>query len=106
MTLTNTFDQYQGTPGGICIDMSGMNKILDIHGMLCITSYSPEDLTVLIEADADVVLQPGVKWEDLNQALADKKIPLFFPVSLCLSLDFGLLTLHSSIPVQGLQLVE
>jgi FAD/FMN-containing dehydrogenase len=36
----------------------------------------------VIEADADVVLQSGVKWEDLNQTLADKGIPLFFPVSL------------------------
>lgn len=62
-SLEGHFSGYQGTPGGICIDMSGMNKILEIH-----------------ESDADVILQPGVKWEDLNQTLADKHIPLFFPL--------------------------
>ncbi|KAG8813857.1 hypothetical protein FRC19_002137, partial [Serendipita sp. 401] len=60
LTISN---QYQGSPGGICIDISGMNKILEIH-----------------EADSDVVVQAGVKWEDLNHALADKGIPLFFPL--------------------------
>ena len=36
----------------------------------------------VVEADADVVLQPGVKWEDLNETLAGKGVPLFFPVNL------------------------
>lgn len=43
--------------------MSGMNKIIEIH-----------------EADSDIVVQSGVKWEDLNAALAEKNIPLFFPL--------------------------
>lgn len=34
----------------------------------------------LSEADGDVTVQPGVKWEDLNSYLADKKVPLFFPL--------------------------
>ena len=32
------------------------------------------------EADSDVIVQSGVKWDDLNRALAEKGIPLFFPV--------------------------
>lgn len=40
-----------------------MNKILEIH-----------------EADSDVVVQSGVRWDDLNHALAEKGIPLFFPL--------------------------
>ena len=48
------------TRGGVCIDFSRMNKILEIH-----------------EEDADVVVQPAVGWEDLNVKLAEKG--LFFP---------------------------
>ncbi|KAL6714293.1 D-lactate ferricytochrome c oxidoreductase [Lecanora helva] len=48
------------TRGGICIDFSRMNRILDLH-----------------ERDMDVVVQPAVGWEDLNVRLADKG--LFFP---------------------------
>jgi len=32
------------------------------------------------EADGDMTVQPGVKWEDVNSYLADEKIPLFFPL--------------------------
>lgn len=32
------------------------------------------------EADADVTVQPGVKWEDLNAHLKAHDIPLFFPL--------------------------
>jgi len=39
------------------------------HGNLC------------AEEDGDVVVEPGVKWEDLNAELKNKGIPLFFPVS-------------------------
>jgi len=28
-----------------------------------------------------MIVQTGIKWEDVNQTLTDKKIPLFFPVS-------------------------
>jgi FAD/FMN-containing dehydrogenase len=62
--------------------MSGMNKILEIHGRFRgILVHFAWIIIVVVEADADVVLQSGVKWEDLNQTLADKGIPLFFPVS-------------------------
>ncbi|KZT28359.1 FAD-binding domain-containing protein [Neolentinus lepideus HHB14362 ss-1] len=47
----------------ICIDLSGMDCILEIN-----------------EADADVVLQPGVTWTRLNEILKEKNIPLFFPL--------------------------
>lgn len=33
------------------------------------------------EADGDVVVEPGVRWEDLNDELKKRGIPLFFPVS-------------------------
>ncbi|TBU50109.1 D-lactate dehydrogenase cytochrome oxidoreductase [Dichomitus squalens] len=49
--------------GSICLDMSDMNKILEIH-----------------EADSDLVCQSGVRWEDINSTLKEKGIPLFFPL--------------------------
>ncbi|CAK7239332.1 MAG: D-lactate ferricytochrome c oxidoreductase [Sporothrix thermara] len=45
---------------GISIDLSRMNRILTVHG-----------------ADFDAVVQPGVGYEQLNEALADRR--LFFP---------------------------
>ena len=48
------------TRGGICIDFSRMNRILEIHAR-----------------DMDVVVQPAVGWEDLNARLAE--LDLFFP---------------------------
>jgi len=33
-----------------------------------------------IEADSDLVCQPGVGWVDINETLKDSGIPLFFPV--------------------------
>lgn len=60
-----------------------MNKVLEIHG-----EAVPYTLvwTVVncVEADSDVIVQSGVKWDDLNHALAEKGIPLFFPASNCL----------------------
>ncbi|KAK7031045.1 D-lactate ferricytochrome c oxidoreductase [Paramarasmius palmivorus] len=49
--------------GSICVDVSHMNKILEIH-----------------EADSDLVCQPGVGWMEINDALREKGIPLFFPI--------------------------
>ncbi|KAI0080145.1 hypothetical protein K474DRAFT_1638149 [Panus rudis PR-1116 ss-1] len=49
--------------GAICVDMSGMDKILEIH-----------------EADSDLVCQPGARWMDINATLKEKGIPLFFPI--------------------------
>ncbi|KAI0701556.1 FAD-linked oxidase-like protein [Cerioporus squamosus] len=49
--------------GGICVDMSKMDAIIEIH-----------------EADSDVVCQPGIRWMDLNETLKKKGIPLFFPL--------------------------
>ncbi|KAJ4475788.1 FAD-linked oxidase-like protein, partial [Lentinula aciculospora] len=61
---TSLEGHYSGvSPGSICIDMSGMDKILEIH-----------------EADSDLICQAGAQWEDINQTLKDKGIPLFFPL--------------------------
>ncbi|KAI0357321.1 hypothetical protein OH77DRAFT_1422154 [Trametes cingulata] len=49
--------------GGISIDLSRMDRIIEIH-----------------EADSDVVCQPGLRWMDLNETLKEKGIPLFFPL--------------------------
>ncbi|ESK96801.1 fad-binding [Moniliophthora roreri MCA 2997] len=49
--------------GSICVDVSHMNKILEIH-----------------EADSDLVCQPGVGWVEINDTLREKGIPLFFPI--------------------------
>lgn len=49
------------TRGGICIDFGRMNKVLRLH-----------------ENDLDVVVQPGVDWQELNLYLGP--YGLFFPV--------------------------
>jgi len=49
--------------GAICVDVSGMDKILEIH-----------------EADSDLVCQPGAHWMAINDMLKKKDIPLFFPL--------------------------
>lgn len=62
--------------------MSGMNRILEINGMTRIL-YSlpiPALTGLLIEADGDLRCQCGAKWEDINEMLKEKGIPLFFPV--------------------------
>ncbi|KAI0933110.1 hypothetical protein AcV7_004679 [Taiwanofungus camphoratus] len=51
------------TVGGICVDMSGMDRILEIH-----------------EADSDLICQPGAQWMDINDTLKKKGILLFFPL--------------------------
>ena len=33
------------------------------------------------EADGDLRCQAGARWEDINETLKEKGIPLFFPVS-------------------------
>ncbi|KAJ7054125.1 FAD-linked oxidase-like protein [Mycena amicta] len=65
--------QFVGRPGGgICVDMTSMNKIIEIH-----------------EADADVVCQPGLGWMELNETLKEKGIPLFFPIDPAPSATIG-----------------
>jgi D-lactate dehydrogenase (cytochrome) len=48
------------TRGGVCVDLSSMTKIWNLH-----------------ESDMDVTVQPGVGWMDLNAELAANG--LFFP---------------------------
>lgn len=57
---TSLEGHYAPTRGGICIDFGRMNKILTLH-----------------KKDMDVVVQPAVGWEFLNEELA--KDNLFFP---------------------------
>ncbi|KAL1744203.1 FAD-linked oxidase-like protein [Schizophyllum fasciatum] len=49
--------------GSICIDMAEMNKIIRIN-----------------VDDGDLICQPGVQWEVINETLKEKGIPLFFPI--------------------------
>lgn len=57
---TSLEGHFAATRGGICIDFGRMNKILHLH-----------------KEDLDVVVQPAVGWEILNEELA--KSNLFFP---------------------------
>ncbi|KXX75637.1 D-lactate dehydrogenase [cytochrome] 1, mitochondrial [Madurella mycetomatis] len=57
---TSLEGHYTPTRGGICVDFSRMNKVLALH-----------------KDDLDVVVQPGVGWEELNDQLAEYN--LFFP---------------------------
>jgi D-lactate dehydrogenase (cytochrome) len=36
---------------------------------------------VISEADGDMIVQSGITWEEVNDTLAQRNIPLFFPVS-------------------------
>ncbi|KAH7391077.1 D-lactate dehydrogenase mitochondrial precursor [Phaeosphaeria sp. MPI-PUGE-AT-0046c] len=57
---TSLEGHFAATKGGICIDFSRMDQILKLH-----------------KEDLDVVVQPAVGWEYLNEELA--KDNLFFP---------------------------
>ena len=47
---------------------------LEFPNILTFTYY-------VLEADGDLTCQAGARWEDINQELKNKGIPLFFPVS-------------------------
>ncbi|KAF2758779.1 FAD-binding domain-containing protein [Pseudovirgaria hyperparasitica] len=57
---TSLEGHFAATRGGICVDFSRMDKILNIN-----------------KEDMDCIVQPAVGWENLNEDLAD--IGLFFP---------------------------
>lgn len=57
---TSLEGHFSATRGGICIDFSRMDKILELH-----------------KEDLDVIVQPALGWELLNEELA--KDGLFFP---------------------------
>ena len=57
---TSLEGHFAATRGGICVDFGRMGKILQLH-----------------KADMDVVVQPAVGWEMLNEELAKEN--LFFP---------------------------
>ncbi|KAB8236875.1 uncharacterized protein BDW43DRAFT_266356 [Aspergillus alliaceus] len=52
---------FSAVHGGLTIDFASMNKILELH-----------------EDDMDVVVQPSIRWMELNEKLRDSG--LFFPV--------------------------
>ncbi|TDL27237.1 hypothetical protein BD410DRAFT_818729 [Rickenella mellea] len=61
---TSLEGHFAGNPSGsICIDLSGMDKILQIN----------------VE-DGDLVCQSGTRWEDINATLEERGIPMFFPL--------------------------
>ena len=57
---TSLEGHFAATRGGVCIDFSRMDKILQLHAQ-----------------DLDVVVQPAVGWEVLNETLGEQG--LFFP---------------------------
>ncbi|KPI38705.1 D-lactate dehydrogenase [cytochrome], mitochondrial [Cyphellophora attinorum] len=57
---TSLEGHFAPTRGGVCIDLARMDQILQFH---------PEDL--------DIIVQPALGWEDLNEYLAEHN--LFFP---------------------------
>lgn len=57
---TSLEGHFASTRGGVCIDFSRMNQILQLH-----------------KRDLDVVVQPAVGWEELNEVIG--KDGLFFP---------------------------
>lgn len=57
---TSLEGQFTPTKGGICVDFRRMGRIIELH-----------------KEDLDVVVQPGLEWEELDQEL--EKDGLFFP---------------------------
>ncbi|KAL4814545.1 hypothetical protein BDW67DRAFT_84223 [Aspergillus spinulosporus] len=57
---TSLEGHFAPTRGGVCIDFRRMDRILALH-----------------KSDLDVVVQPALGWEELNETLADEG--LFFP---------------------------
>ena len=57
---TSLEGHFAPTRGGICIDMMRMDQIID---------FNPQDL--------DIIVQPALGWEDLNEYLSEKN--MFFP---------------------------
>lgn len=49
--------------GGICVDVSRMNQIIEVH-----------------ERDSDAVVQAGCQWEAINEELKERGLELFFPL--------------------------
>ncbi|OQU98286.1 FAD linked oxidase, domain-containing protein [Cladophialophora immunda] len=57
---TSIEGQYIPTMGGVCIDFTRMDQVLELNPI-----------------DLDCTVQPGIRWMDLNQELEEKN--LFFP---------------------------
>ena len=64
VTGSTSLESHCSSPyGGLCMDLSRMDAILEIH-----------------EKDGDLVCQAGARWMDINEELKDRGIPLFFPL--------------------------
>ncbi|EIW65740.1 hypothetical protein TREMEDRAFT_41215 [Tremella mesenterica DSM 1558] len=60
---TSLEGHFSSPYGGISLDLSNMNKILQFSA-----------------PDGEMTVQSGVKWEDVNAWLKEKGAPLFFPL--------------------------
>ncbi len=60
---TSLEGNFSAPYGGVSVDFAFMDRILQLN-----------------KDDMDVVVQPSVGWQDLNQTLADMGAGLFFPV--------------------------
>ncbi|KAJ9112235.1 hypothetical protein QFC22_006319 [Naganishia vaughanmartiniae] len=75
--------------GGICVDLSRMDKVLAVRGKHPPVSFVTAAnrapgfslwFPVLAEEDSDATVQPGVPWMDLNAELESRGINLFLPL--------------------------
>jgi hypothetical protein len=80
-----------------------MDKILCINGkFLSIFVNYVFTFRCPAETDGDLSCQSGARWEQINDTLRDKDIPLFFPVSAHAVYGSADLTLGSLILDQAL----
>ncbi|KAJ9092534.1 hypothetical protein QFC21_006765 [Naganishia friedmannii] len=74
--------------GGICVDLSRMDKVLAVRGKqllgssVAATNHAPSLrlFSGRVEEDSDATVQPGVPWMDLNAELESRGINLFLPL--------------------------
>lgn len=67
-----------------------MDKIISINGESRLARLHSEIIySDVPEADGDLTCQSGARWEDINETLKQKGIPLFFPVSTAASRYFA-----------------
>lgn len=76
---TSIEGQIAASKGGIIINLSKMDKILQINGVSQTSCPSFAEIAYT-EADGDLICQAGAGWQDINQHLEEQGIPLFFPL--------------------------
>ena len=80
--VTDSPGQTSNPKEGLTLNFSRMNKILDINGKFFSKLFNDLNFQSpsYTEFNKDAVVQPGVKWIDLNSELEKKGIPLFWPI--------------------------